>query len=256
MPPLVAPRRMQCVPPEGDFLYTDPRTSAGGRLTFCGPCARRGNGASRSRRLAKSTRSEPAWAIRPYEPEHCRLLHAHRCAPGGPWHARGASRVLWEGWPCGAVAGVSPCVRKSIATSVSPGHNERAGTRQQGRPGKGQRYRRRVLGQCAWATRKTPTCFGRTLRRVASRLGRKTAALAVAHTIVVIVSHLRRDGTCYAASRDERQEARQAARAKPRAWRAGATTDPCGQARRRRKCTPQGVHHRQSAYPGKDEDMG
>jgi hypothetical protein len=70
MQPLVAPRWMKCVPPARDFLYKDPRTSARGQLKFCGPGAWRGNGSSRARRLATSTRADQAWAIRTYEPEH------------------------------------------------------------------------------------------------------------------------------------------------------------------------------------------
>jgi hypothetical protein len=41
--------------------------------------------------------------------------------------------------------------------------------------------------------------------------------MAVAHTIVVILSHVLRDGTCYDASRYERHDARQEEREKPRA---------------------------------------
>lgn len=48
---------------------------------------------------------------------------------------------------------------------VSPGNNERAGKRRTGRTGQGNRSLRRVLVQCAWAARKTPTFCGRTFRR-------------------------------------------------------------------------------------------
>jgi transposase len=48
---------------------------------------------------------------------------------------------------------------------VAPGNNERAGKRSKGRTQRGNRYLRRVLVQCAWAARKTPTFFGRTFRR-------------------------------------------------------------------------------------------
>ena len=43
---------------------------------------------------------------------------------------------------------------------ISPGNNASAGERRQGRGAKG--YLRRVLVQCAWAARKTPTFLGRT----------------------------------------------------------------------------------------------
>jgi transposase len=100
---------------------------------------------------------------------------------------------------------------------LAPGNNERAGKRRKGRPRKGNRYLRRVLVQCAWAARKTPPCIGRTLRRLESRLGRKKAAMAVAHTIVVLISPVRMDGTFYDESRDDRQETRQEERDKQRA---------------------------------------
>jgi transposase len=55
--------------------------------------------------------------------------------------------------------------RLSSWAGVSPGNNERAGKRRKGRSRKGHRYLRRVVGPCAWAARKTPTCVGRTFRR-------------------------------------------------------------------------------------------
>ena len=69
----------------------------------------------------------------------------------------------------------------------------------------------------AWAASKTPPWSGRTWRRVARRLGRKTAALAVAHTSVVRLSYGLLAGPCDEASRDARHAARAAAREKHRA---------------------------------------
>jgi transposase len=100
---------------------------------------------------------------------------------------------------------------------VAPGNNESAGKRRKGRTRKGNRYLRRVLVQCAWAARKTPTFFGRTFRRLESRLGRKKAAMAVAHKILVITYHLLSDGTLYDEARYDRQDARQEAWEKQRA---------------------------------------
>jgi transposase len=88
---------------------------------------------------------------------------------------------------------------------VSPGHNESAGKRRQGRSAQGNRYLRRVVVQCAWATRKTSTCLGRTFRRLEARLGSKQAAMAVAHKILVIVYHLFLDGTLYEEERYDRR---------------------------------------------------
>jgi transposase len=69
---------------------------------------------------------------------------------------------------------------------VAPGHHDRAGQRRSGRTGTGHRYVRRIWVQCAWAARKTPTLLGRTFRRLAGRLGKKKAAVAIAHTILVL----------------------------------------------------------------------
>jgi transposase len=81
--------------------------------------------------------------------------------------------------------------------SVCLGNNESAGKRRHGRTRKGNRYLRRVLVQCAWAARKTPTFLGRTFRRLETRLGGKKAAMAVAHKILVLVYHLLAEGTMY-----------------------------------------------------------
>ena len=107
--------------------------------------------------------------------------------------------------------------RLSSWAGVSPGNNESAGKRRPGRTGKGNRYLRRVLVQCAWAARKTPTCIGRTFRRLESRLGRKKAAMAVAHKLLVIIYHLLAEGTFYDESRYDHHDARQEERDKKRA---------------------------------------
>jgi transposase len=107
--------------------------------------------------------------------------------------------------------------RVSAWAGVSPGNHESAGKRRQGRTRRGNRSLRRVLVPCAWAARKTPTCIGRTLRRLDSRLGRKQAAMAVAHTILVIIYPVLLDGTFSDESRYDRQDARQEEREKQRA---------------------------------------
>jgi transposase len=92
---------------------------------------------------------------------------------------------------------------------VSPGNNASAGKRRQGRTGKGNRYLRRVLVQCAWAARKTSTFLGRTFRRLEARLGGKRAAVAVGHKILVIVYHLLWQGTYYEEQRYADQRPKQ-----------------------------------------------
>src|SRR5262245_16036394 len=80
---------------------------------------------------------------------------------------------------------------------VCPGNHESAGKRYRGKTCKGNRYLRRVLVQWAWGARKTPTFLGRTFRRLEVRLGKKAAALAIAHKLLVIVYHLLADVACY-----------------------------------------------------------
>jgi transposase len=134
-------------------------------------------------------------------------------ARGAPWQAPIA--------PLDRMSGVdSTAARDSIAemgtdlrrcgdaarlaswAGVGPGHHESAGQRYRGKTCTGNRSLRRVLVPWAWGARKTPPCLGRTLRRRAVRIGKKTAALAIAHTIRVIVSHLLTLGTSDEEARD------------------------------------------------------
>ena len=107
--------------------------------------------------------------------------------------------------------------RLSAWAGVSPGKNESAGKRRRGKSRKGNRYLRRLLNQCAWAARKTPTYLGRTFRRLEVRLGRKKAAVAVAHKILVIIDHLLAEGTCYEEARYDPLRPKQEARERQRA---------------------------------------
>ena len=107
--------------------------------------------------------------------------------------------------------------RLSAWAGVSPGKNESAGKRRRGKSRKGNRYLRRLLNQCAWAARKTPTYLGRTFRRLEVRLGRKKAAVAVAHKILVIIYHLLAEGTCYEEARYDHLRPKQEARERQRA---------------------------------------
>lgn len=82
---------------------------------------------------------------------------------------------------------------------VCPGNNESAGKRKSGRTGRGNPWLRSTLVEAA-------VCCGRTrntylaaqYRRLAGRRGKKRAAMAVAHSILVIVYHMLRDGVAYA----------------------------------------------------------
>ena len=103
---------------------------------------------------------------------------------------------------------------------LCPGNNESAGKRRRGRARKGNRYLRRVLVQCAWAARKTPTYLGRTFRRLEVRLGGKKAAVAVAHKLLVIVYHLLAEGTMYEEARYDHLQPRQEEQQRKRAVKA------------------------------------
>ena len=73
---------------------------------------------------------------------------------------------------------------------------------------------------CAWGARKTPTFLGRTFRRLEVRIGKKKAALAIAHKILVIVYHLLALGTCDEETRYDQWHPRQEARERHRAIKA------------------------------------
>jgi transposase len=74
--------------------------------------------------------------------------------------------------------------------------------------------------QCAWGARTTPTFLGRTFRRLEVRLGKKKAALAIAHTMLVIVYHLLTLGPSDEEARYDQWNPRQEARERQRAMKA------------------------------------
>jgi transposase len=77
---------------------------------------------------------------------------------------------------------------------LCPGNHESGGKRLSGKTRKGNRALRRVLLQAAHAAaRARRTYLGAQYRRLAARRGKKRAAVAVAHSILVITYHLLRD---------------------------------------------------------------
>jgi transposase len=81
---------------------------------------------------------------------------------------------------------------------LSPGNNESAGKRYSGSTCKGNRYLRRILTQSAWSLLRKKDCYLTALfRRVSVKGGRKKAALAVAHRMLIIAWHIIQDGTVY-----------------------------------------------------------
>ncbi len=81
---------------------------------------------------------------------------------------------------------------------MCPGNNESAGKRRSGRTRKGSPGLRAMLIEAAQAAAHAKrTYLAAQYRRLAARRGAKRAAVAVGHTILVIVWHLLRDGGTY-----------------------------------------------------------
>lgn len=81
---------------------------------------------------------------------------------------------------------------------LCPGNNESAGKRKTGKTGHGNPWLRDTLVEAAWgATRTKDTYLAAQYHRLAARRGAKRAILAVAHTILVIVYSLLRNGGEY-----------------------------------------------------------
>jgi transposase len=81
---------------------------------------------------------------------------------------------------------------------MCPGNNESAGKRKSGSIGGGNPWLRSALVEVAWAAARTrQTYLSSQYHRLACRRGGKRAAIAVGHTILVIIYHILRDGTVY-----------------------------------------------------------
>jgi transposase len=74
---------------------------------------------------------------------------------------------------------------------ICPGTNESAGKRRRGRTGQGNPWLRAMLVECAWAAARSKDSYlSAQFWRIARRQGKKHAAVAVAHSILVIVYHV------------------------------------------------------------------
>jgi transposase len=74
---------------------------------------------------------------------------------------------------------------------VCPGNNESAGKRRSGRTRKGNQWLRSGLLQMAWAASRTKnTYLAAHFRRLSARRGAKRAAVAVSHSMLVIIYHV------------------------------------------------------------------
>jgi len=74
---------------------------------------------------------------------------------------------------------------------MAPGNNITGGKRQSGTTTKGNVWLAEILNQCAWsAARSRNTYLSAQYWRLARRIGKKKAATAVGHSILVICWHL------------------------------------------------------------------
>jgi transposase len=82
---------------------------------------------------------------------------------------------------------------------VCPGNNESAGKRHHASIGGGNRWLRSALLEAAWAVShsRRPTFFTARYRRLAGRRGKKRAAVAIAHSLLLAVYHLLKDGVVF-----------------------------------------------------------
>ncbi|HJU03419.1 MAG TPA: IS110 family transposase [Actinomycetes bacterium] len=80
-----------------------------------------------------------------------------------------------------------------------PGNNLTGGKRRSGKPTKGNRWLGEMLTECAWAAaRSRDTYLSAQFWRLARRIGKKKAAMAVGHSILVIAWYLLTDDCDYA----------------------------------------------------------
>lgn len=81
---------------------------------------------------------------------------------------------------------------------LCPGNNESAGKRKSGRSRHGNKWVHSTLVEAAWsASRTKDTYLSAQHRRIAPRRGQKRAVVAVAHTIIIDIYHMLRNGTRY-----------------------------------------------------------
>jgi len=82
--------------------------------------------------------------------------------------------------------------------ALCPGHHESAGKRKSGQTRAGNKWLRRTLCQAAWAVTRKKNCYlAAQFKRLTARRGLKRAALAVAHSILIIGYHLLETGQSY-----------------------------------------------------------
>ena len=81
---------------------------------------------------------------------------------------------------------------------MCPGNNESAGKRKSGKTTKGSNYLRAALTQSAWAaSHSKATYLAAQYRKLARRIGKKRALVAVGHSILVIAYHILKNRASY-----------------------------------------------------------
>jgi len=81
---------------------------------------------------------------------------------------------------------------------MCPGNHESGGKRKSGRTPHGNRWLRAALTEAAWAAAHCKKSYlAAQYHRLAPRRGKKRALLAVAHSILIIIYHMLKDGTPY-----------------------------------------------------------
>jgi transposase len=134
--------------------------------------------------------AEVAERLRPFEATLARL----DAIPGVG--RRGAEVILAE---LGADLSHFPSARHCASwAGLCPGNRESAGKRRSGKTRKGNAYLRATLVECALAAgRKRDSYPAAQYRRLVRRRGKKKAAVAVAHSLLVIIYHLLTSGAAY-----------------------------------------------------------
>lgn len=130
---------------------------------------------------------------------------------------RTAEIILAEIGP--SVENWSSAAKLASWACICPGNHESAGKRKSGKRRKGQRWLVSALVEAAWAaSRSKDTYLASQFHRLRARRGAKRAAVAVAHSILIIVYHLLKDpnatfqdlGGDFLLKRNKEQEQRRA----------------------------------------------
>ena len=128
--------------------------------------------------------------MRPFEAD---LAHLDTIPGVGPWTAEVIMAEIGSDMSRFPSAG-----HLSSWAGMCPGNNESAGKRKSGKTRKGSKWLRVALTEAAYAAgRGKGTYLSSQYHRLAARRGRKKAAIAVGHTVLVIAYHILKDHTTY-----------------------------------------------------------